>query len=228
MEIEILGCRGKIKASAPKYKNHSGFLIDEKLLIDVGEEAFLERKPRAIIFTHFHPDHAYFVFKEETFSPGIPHYGPEPHPLLPNLRIISAKTEILGYRIIPIPVIHAKNLKSFGYVVEKDGKRVFFTGDVAWIEKAHLKEIGQVDLIITEATLIQKGGRINRSGDKIYGHTGIPDLIRILSPLSPKLIFTHYGVWFYKNIDKSKEKLKSLEPQGTKIIPAFDGLKIKV
>lgn len=228
MEIQILGCRGKIKALAPKYKNHSGFLIDGKLLIDVGEEVFLERKPKAIIFTHFHPDHAYFIIKEETFYPGIPHYGPETHPLLPELKIISAETEILGFSITPVPVIHAKNLKSFGYVIEKDGKRVFFTGDVAWIEKAQLKEIGRVDLIITEATLIQKGGRINRSGNKIYGHTGIPDLVRILSPLSPKLIFTHYGEWFYKDIAESKEKLKSLEPQGTEIIPAYDGLRIEV
>ncbi|HEY9185015.1 MAG TPA: MBL fold metallo-hydrolase [Salegentibacter sp.] len=228
MEIEILGCRGKIKARAPKYRNHSGFLVNEKLLIDVGEEAFLERKPKAIIFTHFHPDHAYFIFKEETFSPKTPHYGPESHPLIPELKIISAETEISGFSITPVPVIHAKNLKSYGYVVEKHGKRVFFTGDVAWIEKAHLKEIGQVDLIITEATLINKGGRINRDGDNIYGHTGIPDLVRILSPLSPKLIFTHYGDWFFKDIGESKEKLKSLEPEGTKLIPAFDGFKIKV
>ncbi|WP_372919767.1 MBL fold metallo-hydrolase [Salegentibacter sp.] len=228
MEIEILGCRGKIKASARKHKNHSGFIIDEKLLIDVGEKEFLDRKPQAIIFTHFHPDHAYFVFNEETFAPAIPHYGPETHPLLPKLKVISAETKISGYSITPIPVIHSKNLKSYGYVVEKDGKRVFFTGDVAWIEKTYLKEIGQVDLIITEATLIQKGGRINRSGDKIYGHTGIPDLIRILSPLSPKMIFAHYGDWFYENIEESKEKLKSLQPQGTEIIPAFDGLTIKV
>ncbi len=228
MKIEILGCRGKIKASAPNYKNHSGFLIDDKLLIDVGEKAFLERKPKAIIFTHFHPDHAFFVFKEETFSPEIPHYGPETHPLIPKLKIISAKTEILGYSISPIPVIHAKNLKSNGYLVEKDGKRVFFTGDVAWIEKAHLKEIGQVDLIVTEATLIQKGGRINRSGDKIYGHTGIPDLLRILGPLSPKLVFTHYGDWFYNKPEESIRKLKSMETEGTVIIPASDGLRIDI
>ena len=227
MEIEILGCRGKIKTSAPKYNNHSGFLIDGKLLIDLGEKEFLARKPQAILFTHFHPDHAFFVFDEQVFSPEIPHFGPEIHPLLPKLKIISEETEVLGYNISPIPVIHAKNLKSYGYVVEKDGKRVFFTGDVAWIEKAHLKEIGQVDLIITEATLIQKGGRINRIGAKIFGHTGIPDLVRILSPLTPKLVFTHYGDWFFKDIRESKEKLKSLAPEDTKIIPAFDGFKIK-
>ncbi|MGY5850182.1 MBL fold metallo-hydrolase [Salegentibacter sp. F14] len=228
MEIEILGCRAKIKASAPKYENHSGILIDGKLLIDLGQEEFLNRNPEAILFTHFHPDHAYFVFKEQSFCSDIPHYGPQPHPLLPNLQLITSGKELSGLRITTVPVLHAKNLKSFGYLLEKQGKRVFITGDVAWIEKAELSKIGQVDLVITEATLIQKGGRINRSGDTIYGHTGIPDLVRILSPLSSKLVFTHYGDWFYRDIEEAKEKLHALEPQGTKIIPAFDGFKIKV
>lgn len=228
MKVEILGSRGKIKPSAPKYEKHSGILIDNILLIDVGEPEYLDKEPEAIIFTHFHPDHAYFEYKKEKFSPNVPLFGPEENPLIPHLKIITEPFKIKGYKVSPIPVIHAKDLKSLGYIIEKDQKRVFITGDVAWIEKEHLQKISRVDLIITEATLIQKGGRINRSGEKIYGHTGIPDLIRIFKSLTKKIVFTHYGDWFFKDVNQGPVKIKELEPESVAIIPAFDGFSIEV
>src|SRR5690625_7097667 len=73
-------------------------------------------------------------------------------------------------------------------MVEKGNKKVFFTGDVAWIEKAELEKLPQVNLIVTEASFIKKGGHINRKGDKIYGHTGVPNLIRSLTPYTQKIL----------------------------------------
>ena len=228
MKIEVLGTRAKIKPSADSYRNHTGFLIDDRILLDVGEKEFLTKRPEAIVFTHFHPDHAYFIFEHEVFEPGIPHFGPEPHELIPRLKIIEREFSLRGYLFTPVPVIHALRLKSSGYVVEKDGKKVFFTGDVAWIEKANLESLGQVDLIITEATFLKKGGRINRSGNKIYGHTGIPDLIRLLSPHTSRILFTHYGEWFYEDLANSPGKIKDLQKEGLELIPAHDGLVIEV
>lgn len=228
MKIEILGSRGKIKPSAPNYENHSGILIDDTLLLDVGEKEYLQRKPGAIIFTHFHPDHAYFEFEKNTFSPNIPVYGPEKNSRIPDLEIITDKIFVKDYVITPIPVIHAKDLKSLGYVIEKKQKRIFITGDVAWIEKEHLQKISPVDLIITEATLMKKGGRINRSGNKIFGHTGIPDLIRIFKTITKKIVFTHYGDWFFEDVKQGPVKIKELEPEGIALIPAFDGFKIEI
>lgn len=228
MKIEILGSRGKIKPTAPKYKNHSGILIDNTLLVDIGQREYLERNPEAIIFTHFHPDHAYFEFEKENFFPKIPTYGPEKNPLIKDLKIITQKLKIKKFTITPVPVIHAKDLKSLGYVIEKDQKRVFITGDVAWIEKDYLKEIEKLDLIITEATFINKGGRINRSGNKIYGHTGIPDLIRIFKPMTKKIVFTHYGDWFFEDVNLGPVKIRELEPEGVAVIPAWDGFSIEV
>lgn len=228
MKIKILGTRGKIDPSAPKYKNHTGFLIDDKILIDVGEEHYMQENPEAIIFTHFHPDHAFFVPENKNFTPEIPHFGPEKHKLAPNLQVIKKRFSVLGYSFTPIPVIHALNLKSLGYVLEKGNKKIFFTGDVAWIEKAHLQEIKNVDLVITEATIINKGGRINRKGNKIFGHTGIPDLVRILSPLTNRIAFTHFGDWFFESIENSPQKLLEFSSQELEIIAAYDGIEIEV
>lgn len=228
MKIEVLGSRGKVEPSAFRYEKHTGFLIDETILLDVGEPEFLEKEPNSIVFTHFHPDHAFFIYNNEEFLPDVPHYGPEQHALIPNLKTITEPLTIEGYSFTPIPVIHALNLKSWGYVVEKGGKRIFFTGDVAWIEKKYLKDIGKVDLIVTESTIIEKGGRINRSGNKIYGHTGIPDLIRIFSPLTEKIVFTHFGDWFFEDVKNNPQKLKDLGNDNLEIIPAYDDFFIEI
>lgn len=228
MKLKILGTRGKIEPKAEGYVRHTGFLLDELILIDVGEPEYMDHRPAAVVFTHFHPDHAFFVPEKEKFTPKIRLFGPEAHELIPKLQVISGKFEVEGYTFTPVPVIHALKLKSLGYVIEKEGKKIFITGDVAWIEKANLAELPPLDLIITEATFINKGGRINRKKDRIFGHTGVPNLIRLLSPHTKKIAFCHYGEWFFENIpEESKLRIKQLE-EDVELIPAHDGMELEV
>lgn len=228
MKIRILGTRGKIEPKAKDHVNHTGFLLDEKILIDVGEPEYMDHRPEAIVFTHFHPDHAFFVPEKERFEPGIPLFGPEAHELIPELKVISGEFEIGEYTFTPIPVIHALRLTSLGYIIQKGQKKIFITGDVAWIEKSNLAEIPPLDLVITEASFINKGGRINRKKDRIFGHTGVPDLIRLLSPLTSKIAFCHYGEWFFETEpEESKKRIRSLEEE-VELIPAHDGMEIEI
>lgn len=228
MKLKILGTRGKIEPKAEGYIQHTGFLLDEQILIDVGEPEYMDHRPAAVVFTHFHPDHAFFVPDKEKFTPNIPLFGPEAHELVPELTVISGKFDIKGYTFTPIPVIHALKLKSLGYVIEKDQKRIFITGDVAWIEKAHIAELPPLDLVITEASFFNKGGRINRKKDRIFGHTGVPDLIRLLSPHTGRIAFCHYGEWFFKNPpEESKQQIKALE-EDVELIPAHDGMELEI
>lgn len=228
MKIRILGTRAKIKPKAENHINHTGFLLDDKILIDVGEPDYMDYRPQAIVFTHFHPDHAFFVPEQQQFTPNIPLFGPEVHDLVPKLKVISEEFQIGEYKFTPVPVIHALKLKSLGYVIQKGQKKIFITGDVAWIEKANLAKISNLDLMITEATFINKGGRINRKKDRIFGHTGVPDLIRLLSPLTKRIAFCHYGEWFFENEpEASKHRIRSLE-EDVELIPAYDGMQIKI
>lgn len=227
MKIKILGTRGKVEPSAEAHKNYSGVLIDEMILVDVGERKYLEPQPEAVVFTHFHPDHAFFVADKEKFTPEFPHFGPEKNDLVPELRVILKSFEINGYKFRPVPVIHALRLKSLGYLIEKNGKRIFITGDVAWIEKENLEDFPEVDLVITEATFIKKGGRINRKGNSIFGHTGVPNLIKLLSPVTKKIAFVHYGNWFFEDPEASKKELIDLE-EDIQLIPAHDGMELEV
>lgn len=228
MQIKILGTRGKVPHSAPKHVLYSGVLIDQKILVDLGEAKFLDYRPEAILFTHFHPDHAFFIFDKEVFDPEIPLFGPEKQELAPRIRVITRPFKLNSYLITPVPVIHALHLKSYGYLIEKDEKRIFITGDVAWIEKAKLQQLPRVDLILTEASFIQKGGMIRRKEDHIFGHTGVPDLVRILGPYTSRIAFMHYGSWFFKDIKQARKKLAQFAGEDLEIIPAHDGLVVNV
>ncbi len=228
MNLKILGTRGKIPQWAPRHKNFSGILLDDKILIDVGEAEYLKHKPEAIVFTHFHPDHAFFISGAETFDPEIPLFGPEKQELIPHLKIVTEKFRAGAYSFTPIPVIHALRLKSFGYLIQKEEKKILITGDVAWIEKANVESLPRVDLVVTEASFIRKGGMIRRKNDKIFGHTGIPDLIRLLGPHTSRIAFVHYGSWFFKDLHESTEKLKSFETDELEVIPAYDGMEIEI
>lgn len=227
MKIKILGTRGKIEPSAAKHKNHTGFLIDDRILVDVGERKYMDYDPEAVVFTHFHPDHAFFVPDKERFEPEIPLFGPEANELIPKLKVVEKKFSIKGYIFTPVPVIHALRLKSLGYIIQKDGKSLFITGDVAWIEKAELKDLPPLDLVITEASFINKGGRINRKKDRIFGHTGIPDLIRLLGPYTSRIAFMHYGNWFFEDVNESKKKIKALQEE-VELIPTHDGMELEI
>lgn len=228
MQIEILGTRGNIAPSKPYHSKHTGYLLNDELLVDVGEAEFMDRDPKAIIFTHLHPDHAYFVDTEDSFEPDIPVYTPEESELIPEANIIYDSFQVENYHITPIPVIHSLKVDSLAYIIEHKNDKIFISGDVAWIEKKYHEKIDHTDLTITEASFIKKGGQIRRKDDKIYGHTGVPDLVRIFSPLTDRIVFTHYGSWFVKDVPKGRKKIKRLETEEAELIPAHDGLRISI
>jgi glyoxylase-like metal-dependent hydrolase (beta-lactamase superfamily II) len=115
MRVTILGTRGNIRPSAPKHARHSGILVDRRLLLDLGEAAYLDLEPQHIFITHLHPDHA--VFMEADVTPNAEVYVPEPTKRLPGARVISGPVRIRSYRIIPVPTVHSHRLRSLGYGV---------------------------------------------------------------------------------------------------------------
>lgn len=225
MKIKILGTRGEIEEQAPWHTKHSGILIDDRVLIDLGEEEYLNYNPSFVVFTHLHPDHAFFVRKNNKLKPEIDAYAPEISEQLENLRVVTGPFEKNGYKFTPIPVIHSLKVKSLAYIIEKDGKRLFYTGDVAWIEKKFREKLGQLDMVITEGSFIKKGGlvRKDKNTGKIFGHTGIPDLIKMFSPHTQHIVLTHFGSWFMKDVEEGRKKIRELAPSNIQVEAARDG-----
>src|SRR5206468_122952 len=84
-----------------------------------------------------------------------------------------------------------------------------YTSDLVWIDKKYHPLIKKVNLVITEASFVRKGGMINKDTitGQIFGHNGVPNLISLLKPFSKTMLFMHFGAWFYKNTKEAKKKL---------------------
>jgi ribonuclease BN (tRNA processing enzyme) len=225
MKIKILGTRGEIEEFSPWHTKHSGVLIDDKFLLDLGEEEYLDYKPDFVVFTHFHPDHAFFVRSKNELKEEIIAYGPEKIPELDNVHIRTEAFEKDSYHLIPIPTIHSLKVRSQSYIVEKDGKRLLYTGDIGWMEKRYQDQLGKLDMVITEGSFIKKGGMIRRDKEsgKIYGHIGVPDLFRIFSEHTNHIVLMHFGAWFMKDVEAARRKIQDLAPEGVKVEVARDG-----
>lgn len=65
MKITFLGTRGYIKPKSRRHRMHTSTMIayrGRKIMIDCGESwigGIADLKPRAIVITHAHPDHAF-------------------------------------------------------------------------------------------------------------------------------------------------------------------------
>lgn len=227
MDIKVLGTRGEIEESAPYHSKKSGVLLDNKILLDCGDERFLEYNPHYILITHLHPDHAYFVRHGEAIAVDIPIYAPEQYN--DKTYITNRSITINGYAIRPIPTLHSVRVKSNAFLIEHKGKRLLYTGDMIWIVKKYHKLIENLDLVITEASFMRKGGMVRRKNGKIYGHTGVPNLINLFKNFTHKILFIHFGAWFYKNIAKARKDFARLAKENDiEIIVGYDGLDMKI
>jgi len=232
MNIKILGTKGEIEASSPYHSHQSGVLIDKKLLLDLGEREFLSYKPKWIFITHLHPDHAFFIREKQTVSTKAKIYAPEKYKNI-NINLVKPEKRIKEneYQITPIPTIHSKKVNSCCYLIQKGTKKVIYTGDMIWIKKKYHHYLKNLDLVITEGSFIRKNGLVRRDTKtgEIYGHTGIPNLLRFFRDYTDKIIFIHFGVWFFKDIKKSRQKVKSLAKKyDVEVLVGYDGLKLNL
>lgn len=233
MRIKVLGSKGEIEETCRYHRLQSGLLIDNELLLDIGEKKYLEFSPKWIVITHFHPDHAYFVRKGKEEIPKTEAfiYGPESYSALPDLKvkILDRPVKLGKFEIIPLPTHHSKRLKSQAYIVKKGKTSFLYTGDLVWIDKVFHPLFHGVDLIITEASFVRKGGMVQKDlqTGALFGHNGLPNLLRMFAPHCNKVLLVHFGSWFFKNIKESRKKIRELAKEnGVEILVGYDGMEI--
>lgn len=227
MKIKVLGTRGEIEQSAPRHSRHSGLLVDGRLLFDLGEREFLDTGPRRVFITHLHPDHAFFVRKPARL--GVRVYAPEKRGDVPELQIFPGEMSFRGYRIHAVPTHHSVKVKSTAYLVQKGGRRLLYTGDMFWINKEFHPLLEGLDLVVTEASFLRKGGMIrrDRATGAAYGHAGVPNLVELFRKFTANILFMHFGSWFYEDARKSRQTLAALGIQsGVKALAGYDGCEL--
>jgi DNA-formamidopyrimidine glycosylase len=231
MNVKILGTKGEIEESSPKHALRSGLLIDEQLLVDFGEKSFLHYEPKWILLTHLHPDHAYFMRRDAKEIP--PTFSPIYAPESPFQKIthLNKKKKLGPYIITPIPTHHSLHVASQAYLIQRKSVTILYTGDMVWIDKKFHSLFKKIDLVITEASFIREGGMVKKdpNSQKIFGHAGIPNLIRFFKPYTSTILFMHFGKWFVKDPKAGKKKLLDLgERHQIKVLIAQDGMKVKL
>jgi ribonuclease BN (tRNA processing enzyme) len=227
MKISVLGTRGEIEDSAPRHARHSGLLVDGRLLFDLGEREFLETRPERVFITHLHPDHAFFVRQPTPLD--VPVFAPETRAGVPELEIFPGEMSYSGYSIRSVPTHHSLNVKSTAYLVEKGGQRLLYTGDLFWINKEYHPLLADLDLVVTEASFIRKGGMIrrDRASGRAFGHAGVPNLIELFAKFTSNILFVHFGSWFYRDARKSRRTLAALGRQnGVRALAGYDGYRL--
>lgn len=228
MRVKILGTRGEVQESAPYHSRHSGVFINGEILLDVGEEEFLKEHPKHVLITHLHPDHAFFITARNFSGTAIPLYAPERwRGAGTHVRALKRKKKFGAYEITPIPTIHGKTVASQAYLVRKGKKKILYTGDLIWIKKEYHRLLHGLDMVITEASFMRDGGMVRRDKKTgaIWGHNGVPDLVRFFKRFTAHLVFVHFGSWFYKDIRQSRKKFRKLaEEHALNIEVGYDGM----
>ncbi|MGQ0703419.1 MAG: MBL fold metallo-hydrolase [Gemmatimonadales bacterium] len=230
MIVKILGTRGNIKPTAPRHTRHSGVLLNNELLLDFGEGAYARHNPRWILLTHLHPDHACFVSAPLPTRPEV--MAPDPHP---GARTTPVKPwrrfQLDGWRVMAIPTVHSQHLRSVAYRVTRSGKSLLYTGDLVDFASGALARVGRVDLVITEGSFFRRGGLVRRDPrtGRRFGHAGLADLVRQLARLTPRIIVTHLGSWFYRDPAGARRKVRGLgRMHGVEARIAWDGITINL
>ncbi|MGC9435243.1 MAG: MBL fold metallo-hydrolase [Methanomicrobiales archaeon] len=227
MDLQILGTRGEIEESGPWHSRHSGVLVDGCLLLDLGEREYLDLNPGAVVITHLHPDHAFFV--REAASIDLSMYAPEEHHDGVDVDLLPGKLALFHHTIRSFPTHHSKRVRSVALVVEDESTRFCYTGDLIWINREYQSHLEDLDLVITDGSYIRRGGLVRRDPDTgvLFGHTGIPDLIRLFSRFTDHIRFVHFGSWFFHDIERSRRRIREIgEEYGVDARATRDGEEI--
>ncbi len=130
-----------------------------------------------------------------------------------------------GYRITPLPAVHKENERCFVYLIEKDGKRIFYGNDSGFYHEKvweYLKGT-PLDLISLDCTAVRKSGG--------GGHMGIQENVAAYARFreigcvheNTRVVVNHFS----HNGGALHEELEELvKPYG--FLVSYDGLEVEI
>lgn len=219
-------------------------LIDEALLIDCGPHVadavslfgVAVEKIEALLLTHPHSDHwnvdvvasiaaqlphpLHLWYHEQVSMPDIP--NTVKHPMR-----IREEYDVCGYAVTPLVANHDV-IGCVHYSIEKDGKKLFYGADGAWLlSDTYGYMRGRLyDAIILDATVGDYVGDL-----RMASHNSIP-MIRLMVPSfltdkianeQTKIVMTHLARTLHKPHDVICEQVAA-----DGYIVAFDGMELSI
>ncbi len=222
-------------SDAPEKRRFTSTLVDDSLLIDATESIIEDldkiKNVPAMIFTHSHKDHFDKAFKDmvapvECFAEKSWAAECEAKPLTPYEPVQAA-----GFTILPLPSNHStprKDEQPLIYILEKDGERVLYATDGAWLLNGAyhaIKKGEMLDACIFDGTV----GDEFPSNWRIFEHNTLPMVrtmkkaligAKLLKENAP-VIVTHLARTLHPDQKTLEENEKKM---GSELIIAYDGM----
>lgn len=239
-----LGCDCQICSSKNEKDKRlrSAIIINDSILIDAGPDIYhqLLRFKRcninSVLITHSHPDHIL----------GLRDLNPKKCKTMKNTRIYaSEKTWTVlntlfprvGHRkkvfenyksfkldelkITPVPVVHAKNVHTVGFVIEDEKSIIGYFPDFLSFKREEDKKYFETDCLILDGSTLKNPPSL---WAKKWGHTSIMQGIKLATDCrAEKIFFTHIGHRTLPHKDLNEFLRKKGE-----FYAAFDGMEIEL
>ncbi len=204
MKLTFIGTRGEVRERSSRHNMHSSMLVDYRgcrLMIDcgydwLGQVGRLRPRPRAIIITHAHPDHAWGL-KEGAPCPVyasaetwdiLAGYPVRERRVLPPRRLASAGT--IGFEAFPVE--HSTRAPAVGYRVAAGRVSIFYAPDLVYIHERAAALAGCRVYAGDGATLSRS--LVRKRGDALVGHAPMrTQLTWCRKEGVPRALFTHCG-----------------------------------
>jgi phosphoribosyl 1,2-cyclic phosphodiesterase len=237
MKLVFLGTRGEIEARTRRHRMHTSLLVsyrNTRVMIDCGLDwlgKFERLRPRAIVLTHAHPDHA------RGLKNGVPCPVHAPEKTWQTLQGCSVKerhllkestpTKICGIMFEAFPVEHSILAPAVGYRVSTGHACIFYAPDLIFIhDRAAALKSAQI-YIGDGATLTRSF--IRKRGKHLIGHAPVrTQLAWCRKEGVPRAIITHCGSEIVAADErKLTAKLGAMATEsGPEARIAYDGMKL--
>jgi ribonuclease BN (tRNA processing enzyme) len=237
MQLTFLGTRGEIEKRTRRHNMHTSLMVSYRgadVMIDCGLDwlgKFERLRPRAIVLTHAHPDHAWGLRN------GAPCPVHAPQKTWETLEACDVKdrhlikertrTKICGITFEAFAVEHSIRAPAVGYRVSAGRARIFYAPDLVYIHERGPALKG-VQIYIGDGATVSRSF-IRKRGTTLIGHTPVrTQLVWCKKEGVPQAIITHCGSEIVTGNERElSEKLRVMaKERGVEVRIAYDGMKV--
>jgi ribonuclease BN (tRNA processing enzyme) len=239
MKLTFLGTRGEIEMRTRRHWRHSALLVTHarrRVLVDCGLDwlRLVERiRPRAIVLTHAHPDHAFGlkrgapcpVYATADCWSSIARFPiADRHTIRPGQRI-----NVEGIRFQAFTVEHSLRAPAVGYRISVGQMHLFYAPDLVFIHK-RTSALRNVRVYIGDGATLTRPLVRRRDGRPI-GHTTVRTQLTWCSKAGvPRAVITHCGSEIVRAPHaRMAARIQELASErGVAAVLAYDGMTLQL